>query len=99
MPGSSFRESCLMGGRKGNRGKNCVGQPLAVQHAKAQRQIMTLMNADAVRDRYPVCECREPQGTGSYYGLGARVRVLRLETCLFCNLLIRLVRFRHGRAG
>ena len=81
-----------MGGRKGDRGKSCVGQPLAIQHVKAQRDIMALMNADAVRDRYPVCECREPPGTGRFYGLAARVRVLRLEACLACDLLIRLGR-------
>ena len=86
-------------GRPSHGSKNCVGQPLAVQHIKAQRQIMTLMNADAVKDRYPVCECREPQGTGRFYGLAARVRVLRLEACLRCDLLIRLGRFRRVRAG
>ena len=79
--------------------KVCRNEILKDQHAKARTKIMALMNADAIRDRYPVCECREPRGTGRFYGLAARVRVLRLEACLLCDLLIRLGRPRRACAG
>lgn len=71
-------------------GNQACHTKLRDQHRVAQVVIKASLNREAILDRWPVCLCKTPRGTGRFYGLAAWVRVFRLEACLFCNLLIRV---------